>query len=397
MREQVSDSCVFWVHASSTARLDAGIRELAEILKLPRRHDKNINIFQLVESWLRGSGSKWLLVLDNVDCEEVLFQPLDANTASSRIPRKKIVDFLAIPSCGQTILTTRYKKVSSKFVDECDVLTLGPMIKPDAVALFHGNSKSGKQQSDTDAEELVDELGCIPLAVVQAAALIGRRVPPWPIRTYLTMLRDSIRSDASLLKADFDERRRDSREPDGTNSVFNTWKISFDYIRQIRSSAADRLFLMTFFDHRCIPRSLLHIRGSAHSTRIESQLTTHHGIKDDTLDDDIFMLDAFHLVSVGVESDGVVIHPLVQLAVRTWLTSQGDEHHWLGKSIENLRSTLPGVLPKSMPFWRTPFPHVLLAFQSEPQTDLARLHLASICSRGSFYLAMSGNDQACVL
>lgn len=78
------------------------------------------------------------------------------------------------------------------------------MIKPDAVALFHGKSKSGKQQPDTDAEELVDELGCIPLAVVQAAAFIGSKVPPWPIQTYLTMLRDSIRSDASLLKADFD-------------------------------------------------------------------------------------------------------------------------------------------------------------------------------------------------
>lgn len=79
---------------------------------------------------------------------------------------------------------------------------------------------------------------------------------------------------------------------------------------------------MAFFDHSSIPRSLLRTRESADIATAWSELTTDYDTEDDALDGDIFMLDAFHLISVGFGSEDVAMHPLIQLAVRTWLTSE---------------------------------------------------------------------------
>lgn len=110
-----------------------------------------------------------MLVLDNADVEDVLFKPVDVvNTTSQGTAQKRMIDFLAIPSCGQTVLTTRHNKVASQFVDDCDIITVGPMTKSDAVNLFR--KKAGEYHDTMDVEELLGELGCIPLAIAHAAA-----------------------------------------------------------------------------------------------------------------------------------------------------------------------------------------------------------------------------------
>lgn len=413
-----SPNCwVFWIHASSPARLDAGTRELADILRLPGRHDPGTNVLRLVENWLRGSGNQWLLVLDNADVEDVLFKPVDGVDAGSPIvARKRTIDFLAIPSCGQTILTTRHKKVAAQFVDECDIIAVGPMIKPDANALFR--SKAGAEHDSRDAERLVDELGNIPLAIVHAAAFIRSKVPPCPIQTYLIMLRESIKSDASLLTANFDELRRD---PEADNSVINTWQVSFEHIRQTRPSAADRLSLMSFYDHRSIPRALIQ------SQRFKDTVPTHSAFiseagpltrtteptrsiespqnmstkalesatLDVELDDDIALLYNFHLISVKIGSDNFELHPLVQLAARKWIKSRGAENDWLAKSIERLVHALPRDPSKDTPRWRALLPHIQVASTSEPQDKTSRISLATIYYQASWYLVFSGEVQAC--
>lgn len=149
-REHSPDCWVFWVHASSPERLYAGIREIADVLQLPGRRDANVDVLELVETWLRGSGKQWLLVLDNADLEDVLFKQV--NSASPNALRKRTIDFLAIPSCGQTVLTTRHKKVALQFVDECDIVTVGPMAEQDAITVFR--NKTGEHHDAMDVEKL---------------------------------------------------------------------------------------------------------------------------------------------------------------------------------------------------------------------------------------------------
>ena len=364
-------------------------------------------MLQIVEKWLRGSGSKWLLILDNADLEDVLFKPVDAvNAAPLKVGKKRVIDCLALPSCGQTVLTTRHKTVASKFVDECDVITVGPMAKPDAITLFR--NKAVGQHDAFAVEKLVHELGYVPLAIAHAAAFIRSQVPPCPIRSYLNKLEETKKSDASLLTANYNELRRD---PEADNSIINTWQISFEHIRQIRPSAADRLSLMSCYDHRSIPRVLIlsqnvtesHPSSSASQTSIAISTNIEHvepAIYTDALTDtlvdvelpaDIATLYSFHLVSIGHSGDDYEIHPLVQLAARKWLKSRNKEDPWLRKSLQCLTYAVPDPTDFFSSQWRVLIPHLQLALTNELQDKVSGLLLAQLCSY-AFSLSSYSDD-----
>jgi tetratricopeptide (TPR) repeat protein len=371
---------------------------MADVLQLPGRRDANADVLQLVEQWLRGSGKQWLLVLDNADFEDVLFKPVD--TASPSAMKKRTIDFLALPSCGQTVLTTRHKKVALQFVDECDIVTVGPMTKLDAIAVF--KNKTGDHHDAMDVEKLVNELGFIPLAITHAAAFMSSRVPPCPIQTYLNKLEETIKSDASLLTANYNELRRDA---EAGNSVIITWQMSFEHIRRIRPSAADRLSLMSFYDHRNIPRALIHSRNlpnpdllslSSHPPESPDDSLKFESVKpnrptdalsdtsaDVELDDDIATLHDYHLVNIVLADNAIEVHPLVQLAARKWLKSRGEEDQWLHRSILNLRHALPDRTDTLSPRWLVFVPHLELAVKNDPQDKASALLLAELCANVS--------------
>jgi tetratricopeptide (TPR) repeat protein len=382
-RERSPDCWVFWIHASSPERLKAGLRELADDLQLPERHGAGADILQIVERWLRGSGSKWLLVLDNADLEDVLFRPVNAsNPALPNASKKGTIDYLAIPSCGQTILTTRYNKVALQFVDDCNVITVGPMVKSDAITLFQ--NKAGKHHYTTHVERLVDALGHIPLAIAHAAAFIKRKVPHCTVQTYLDELQKTIESGESLLTANYNELRRDD---EANNSVINTWQISFEHVRQTRPSAADCLSLMSFYDHRSIPRLLLRRRDSAGLPPTGLELAGQSVSTEADIDGDILILYEFHLITIGVGSEDLELHPLVHMAVRKWLKSQAREDQWLRASIENLRYALPEDTDEFSPQWGILLPHFQLALTYELSDKTSGLCLADVCERMNRFIA----------
>lgn len=75
VRQQSTDTWVFWVHASNAARCEKSLRDLAVRAKIPGHQDRNVNIFQLVGNWLQDKKiGKWIHVLDNVDDDELLLK-----------------------------------------------------------------------------------------------------------------------------------------------------------------------------------------------------------------------------------------------------------------------------------------------------------------------------------
>jgi hypothetical protein len=66
-RERLSETWVFWVHASNAARFEQSYRDIADCVKIAGRWDPQANIFELVHNWLRDCKQRWVLVLDNVD------------------------------------------------------------------------------------------------------------------------------------------------------------------------------------------------------------------------------------------------------------------------------------------------------------------------------------------
>ncbi|KAK3669803.1 hypothetical protein LTR78_010320 [Recurvomyces mirabilis] len=98
------------------------------------------------------------------------------------------------------------------------------------------------------AMDLVAELGCLPLAITQAAA--NMRAQQMAIHAYAKMYR-SRQARLSLLQTPV-ARWSGSN---GVQSILTTWEMSFEDIRQQNVRAADCLSYMAFFDCRSIPKS----------------------------------------------------------------------------------------------------------------------------------------------
>jgi tetratricopeptide (TPR) repeat protein len=396
LRERSPKYWVFWVHASSSTRLETSVREMTELLKLPGRDDSHSNIIQLFGNWLRCSTSQWLLVLDNADVEDVLFNSMDSgNNTTSMQDLKRPIDYLLVPTHGQTILTTRYQRVASRCLDACDVINVGPMDTIDAASLFRNRTE--QIHTPVDIDKLAQALDYVPLAIAQAAAYTQNFVPPCSIAVYLAKLGETNKSDASLLRANFNELRRD---PDSSNSIITTWQVSFEHIRKLRPSAADRLFLMSFFDHRGIPKTLLRMNDPIETappsessgtlpsrlglllsgSEAQSNLASNVGslaIEDTTedieLERDISLLHDFHLLAVKVDTNELEMHPLVHLSARKWLESHGKRDEYMYKSMDTLDSALDihpvDRMTEFMLQWKELYPHVQLALESRPRSE----------------------------
>jgi hypothetical protein len=193
---------VFWAHASNAARFEQSFPDIiANYIKIPGWQNPKANIFQLVHDWLRDDRTgEWVLILENVDDASFLI------AARSTILRP-LVSYL--PQCpnGSILITIRSRNVALKLVEPRDIITIEPMSRVDALALF--KKKLGGYDSGEDAVELASALEFIPLAIVQAAAYISQRVRCYSVRDYLQDFRKSDRKRTSLLNYEGEQLRRD--------------------------------------------------------------------------------------------------------------------------------------------------------------------------------------------
>jgi hypothetical protein len=156
---------VFWVHASTASRFEAAYRGIAERLVLQGRHEPNVNIFSLVSSWLYDeTNGLWLMVLDSVDDIEVFYP--GRNTPDSAIA---LGNYLPQSRNGSILVTSRNKAVAARIVGELGALReVSPMSEGQALQLLC--SRLGDVSMDESLTALVCALGCVPLAITQAAA-----------------------------------------------------------------------------------------------------------------------------------------------------------------------------------------------------------------------------------
>lgn len=138
--------------------------------------------------------------------------------------------------------------------------------------------------------ELLHALDYIPLAITQAAAYINQRTR-MTILGYLNKIRANDKTRGNLLNWDLGDLRRDES---ASNSVVITWQMLFNRIRQERSSAADLLSLMSFFNPQGILELILR-RYSKTAARLASEDIA-DSISADTL-------RAYSLVTVTAKTD----------------------------------------------------------------------------------------------
>ncbi|RMJ22191.1 Kinesin light chain [Aspergillus sp. HF37] len=258
VRERSPGTWVFWIHANNATRFEESCRDIADRVKIPGRQDPKQNIFKLLRDWLHERDGDWVLIFDNVDDDQFLHQvpPTRQNgpgiDQSATTPERPIWAYFPQSLKGSIIITSRNKRALSSLVEDDDIFTVEPMDEAHAMALFE---KKLRPQTDSKAvAELATALEFMPLAIIQAAAYIKKRVPRLSVPQYLEIFQKSDSRKIRLLNHSEGQLRRDR---DAENSILVTLQVSFDHILQTRPSAVDLLSLMSFFDRQGIPDFVL--------------------------------------------------------------------------------------------------------------------------------------------
>lgn len=240
------------------------------------------------------------MIIDNADDMDLLYGP------------ERLADHFPQSDNGSSIMTTRNKQVGFKFANSSIVL-LEPLNSGQSQDLLV--SKFSDEVDPKAREELADELGGIPLALVQAAAFI--HMNSISVEEYLELYRQSPSSQISLLSEDFEDGVRDR---ESKNPVATTWSISFEYIERHAPSAGELLKMMCILDYQAIPVSLLHSDDSQHS--IVKSLGT---------------LQAFCLIhprNSKEKQKKYDMHRLVHISMRNWLALNNQLSVWTARTLK---------------------------------------------------------------
>ncbi|KAI8628837.1 hypothetical protein F5Y19DRAFT_98593 [Xylariaceae sp. FL1651] len=378
VRDNRPQTWVFWVHASTAARVEEAFRSIADRLSLPGRHDSNTNICQLVSNWLCDErNGRWVLILDNADDIETFFPQQKPHDASNPLG-----NYLPQSPNGSIVVTSRNKDAAVRIVgDFRNVMQVRAMGKSQAVQLLRNRLHT--TSNEDGITELLDALDYIPLAITQAAAYINRR-PRMTVLSYLDEFRGSAQRKRKLLHRDSGDLRRDGS---ASNSVKATWRVSFESMRKERPSAADVLSLMGFFYPQGIPEWILR----------KYYKTTMENDEEDTdgeFDDDMDLLQALSFVTTAVDESIYQTHALVQFCTRDWLYSRGEEEVWRRRFLSLMATELPTGEFQNRAKCQQLLPHLETLYEQELPGNEAAKEWAQLLTNVAWYLWREGQYNA---
>ncbi|MFV5992195.1 NB-ARC domain-containing protein [Streptomyces sp. NPDC056231] len=260
-------------------------------------------------AWLHAGRPKWLVVLDDV---------ADPNDLTGLWP--------PAVAHGRTLVTTR-RRDAALLRGGRRLVEVGVFTPDEAVAyLTDVLAASGRNESDTELAALGADLGCLPLALSQAAAYIadaGIRVS-----AYREQLARQVRR--------LEDLSPDALPDDQPDTMAAAWSLSVEYADQLRPAGLARpmLELTAFLASNGIPAAVLT------SDPALAYLAAHAGTSV-TADDAQGALRALHRLSLltapsADEADQAVrVHQIVQRATRDTLTPERYEQtaHAAGKAL----------------------------------------------------------------
>ena len=368
---------VIWIHAASVETCAEGLRTLAEKCGIvnPRegklvsdQHPPRTSLIELLASvrkWLREAPArKWLVVFDSADDVDALAAPLidrelldeesDQNTMS-------IID--CIPADGFVVFTTKSRAAASRFshsqngsmlevgrfaLEEAtlmlemalnDDLLMGTPVTPQqrSMTLEFGNAALGNKplsrarQYRTDrASELAERLDRLPLAISQAAAFMNKN------RLSTSDYLERMSASSNEMLAELMTRPQPLEAQAGVpNSIYDTWRLSYESIRNHNRLAVDVLSFMSFLEQNSIVLDLL-----------QAAFSTGQDVK---LVDALGELRDYELVHAGSTKDTFTMHRLVQATTQKWLKESHLDAQWARAALMTIADKFPD--PNDIPSW----------------------------------------------
>ena len=276
---------VAWVNAGAHATVLGGLAEVAAALKLDAGTGDAKASGQAVRHWLETDGDRCLLVFDNATDPQDL-QPF-------------------LPAAGQArVLITS---------NEWSVADLGAGVAVDVFTWEEAEAFLADRTGSADADgarQLAAELGRLPLALAQAAAVIAAQHLDYP--AYLRRLQE-IPVDQLLLPV------RAGLYPHGLAAAV---LLSLD-----AAEAADRtgvcgavMDLVSVMSAAGVPRALLHTAGRLGALTAQEQVSA---ISPYMVDEALGQLAGSSLLTFSVDGATVTAHLLVTRVVRERLDCLG--------------------------------------------------------------------------
>jgi tetratricopeptide (TPR) repeat protein len=338
-------------------------RDIAQTLKLSGCNDSKIDPCELVLKWLNEDDSgDWLLILDNADDADLFFRS-DVSPTTETPTSRSLIDYLPRRLNPQRLLfiTTRNRHLGEELVKGELCVEISPFSSQEARELLRSKLREDIDLLDTSSlERLLDVLGRIPLAITQAAAFMNRN--SMSLQKYLAALEKDEQNLVDHLSKDLQDHRRDPRFP---NSVFRTWKLSFDQIQAQEPSTAKVFSVMAMLDRQQIPESLI-----CNAVERDIDFTTAIGT-----------LVGFSLVSKGINQETFAMHRLVQLSVRQWLEHEDRKEHYARQALQLLANRFPRSDYENWQMCESLLPHAQQVLKHELASKEDEMRRASLLYR----------------
>ena len=324
-RQSRPQSHVFWVYAASSGTFLQACHDIARSLKLPACDDPKTDPRELVSKWLKEEDHSWLMILDNADNAELFFSSAesDAPPATLMQIQRSLSDYLpsVLSSQKSLLVTTRSRPLGEDLAHGELCVEVHRFSLQEAKDLLQLKMKgAGASFEVYNTERLLDVLGYIPLAITQAAAFIKRN--RMSVQGYLAALEKDNQNLTDYLSQDLQDPRRPRGFP---NSVFRTWKLSFDQILTQEPQTAKLLSLIAMLDPQRIPERLL--RPLAERD-VDFRMT-------------LGTLDGFALITQEIGRKTYTIHPLVQASVHYWLEQRKEKANSASQALQLLAEEFP--------------------------------------------------------
>ncbi|KAI9786933.1 MAG: hypothetical protein M1839_005164 [Geoglossum umbratile] len=305
-------SAVFWVDATNPKSVEDSFSHIVNTISRPGQSPKGAMArIAFVEEFLNRRTGNWLFIFDN--CDDLSSFP-------------DIRSFFPQGPAGHILVTSR--ACDSDQLGE--VIPLGPLNSDDAVRLLfrrsHGDSVERNRAHTT---EIVNELGCLPLAVDQAGAFIwSEGLGLGDFLGYYASQKESVlryTPDSWEYQRIMGEAGQDL---EGALSVFTTWELSFSQIagstEAEKSGVRQLLLLSAFLDRSNVPETLFERAGRTGDPEWQWVVGTNQTWDKDRFHSTIEALSNLSLIqgfNITKATAIFSLHPLVQVWVKLRLNA----------------------------------------------------------------------------
>ncbi|KAJ7789138.1 P-loop containing nucleoside triphosphate hydrolase protein [Mycena olivaceomarginata] len=286
----------FFINASSCQTLDTAFKNIAISQKIG-------TTLEDVLLWLVAQNEEWMLLFDEADDLQINLFPF-------------------FPKCthGNIIITSRNPDLAS--YGPMSHSKVGDMQETEAIGLLLSRAVKEKNvQNIEKASEIVKELSCLPLALVQAGAYISTCNC---LFQYLSIYR---RNHAKLLSQHAVQSHDDYKW-----TVYTTWEISF---RQLSKAAARFLQLCSLLHHNSIPEAIFEHAAAWTGNNHEQEDQAVWDAKEflHTFMSDSGTWDAQHFMDILSEIQGYSL--MESDTVRETLSMHPLVHSWCQSTLED--------------------------------------------------------------